>query len=285
MLSMYGQALVKRANLTALTQFRPPVLPQRIYSETVFPNLDHYKHYCEIVGWQQDEQVHPCYIQVLALKLQLRCLLDKKSPFAAMGLVHIENTIVVHNTINLTSSIDLRVRFSSVRQHRRGWLVTITVQALQNDQCVAEASSGYLAKVRAAHVAPQQKSGQTPPVEEFGEVVGELEADKAVGRRYAGVSGDINPIHLSTLTAKAFGFKKAIAHGMWSLASAVSNIVAEQRNHAGADKISEITSTFHKPMLLPALASIYAEKHGDKPRFRVSQGANCFITGTITFSD
>ena len=33
-----------------------------------------------------------------------------------------------------------------------------------------------------------------------------------------GVSGDRNPIHMHELTAKAFGFPRAIAHGMWTKA-------------------------------------------------------------------
>jgi acyl dehydratase len=35
------------------------------------------------------------------------------------------------------------------------------------------------------------------------------------GRRYAGVSGDRNPIHLHGLTARLFGQSSPIAHGMW----------------------------------------------------------------------
>lgn len=39
-----------------------------------------------------------------------------------------------------------------------------------------------------------------------------------LGRRYAAVSGDRNPIHMHALTAKALGFSRAIAHGMWTKA-------------------------------------------------------------------
>jgi hypothetical protein len=35
------------------------------------------------------------------------------------------------------------------------------------------------------------------------------------GWRYARVSGDFNPIHLTARTAKMFGFKQAVAHGMF----------------------------------------------------------------------
>ena len=39
-----------------------------------------------------------------------------------------------------------------------------------------------------------------------------------IGRRYAGVSGDSNPIHLRRSTALAFGMPRPIAHGMWTKA-------------------------------------------------------------------
>src|SRR5699024_9716609 len=41
-----------------------------------------------------------------------------------------------------------------------------------------------------------------------------------VGRRYAAVAGDVNPIHMSALSAKAFGFPRAIAHGMYTASRA-----------------------------------------------------------------
>jgi acyl dehydratase len=39
-----------------------------------------------------------------------------------------------------------------------------------------------------------------------------------IGRRYAAVSGDRNPIHLHPLTARLFGMPRHIAHGMWAKA-------------------------------------------------------------------
>ena len=38
------------------------------------------------------------------------------------------------------------------------------------------------------------------------------------------MSGDHNPIHLYPLTAKALGFRRQIAHGMWSLARCVAAV-------------------------------------------------------------
>jgi hypothetical protein len=44
----------------------------------------------------------------------------------------------------------------------------------------------------------------------------EFTAPADIGRRYGAVSGDRNPIHLTAVTAKLFGFQQAIAHGMWT---------------------------------------------------------------------
>ena len=49
---------------------------------------------------------------------------------------------------------------------------------------------------------------------------------KDVGRRYARVSGDVNPIHLHPLGARLFGFRRAIAHGMWTKARCLAALEA-----------------------------------------------------------
>jgi acyl dehydratase len=42
--------------------------------------------------------------------------------------------------------------------------------------------------------------------------------DKYLPFRYAGASGDFNPIHLDAELAKAVGFPSNILHGLWSMA-------------------------------------------------------------------
>ena len=42
--------------------------------------------------------------------------------------------------------------------------------------------------------------------------------DKYLPYRYAGASGDFNPIHLDAELAKAVGFPSNILHGLWSMA-------------------------------------------------------------------
>lgn len=49
--------------------------------------------------------------------------------------------------------------------------------------------------------------------------------DKYLPYRYAGASGDFNPIHLDAELAKAVGFPSNILHGLWSMAQVARTAV------------------------------------------------------------
>ncbi|MGO1340962.1 MAG: MaoC/PaaZ C-terminal domain-containing protein, partial [Cellulosimicrobium funkei] len=79
------------------------------------------------------------------------------------------------------------------------------------------------------------------------------------GRAYAAVSGDRNPIHTSALGAKAFGFPRAIAHGMYTAARALAEA------GPGRGDAYDWTVTFAKPVLLPGTVDVALRPAGDVP--------------------
>ncbi|WP_405895226.1 MaoC/PaaZ C-terminal domain-containing protein [Streptomyces sp. NBC_00104] len=72
-----------------------------------------------------------------------------------------------------------------------------------------------------------------------------------VGRRYGAVSGDRNPIHLHPLGARLFGFPRAIAHGMWT----VARCLAEH----GAPPATLVRAEFRAPVPLPGAVTYAAD--------------------------
>ena len=78
-----------------------------------------------------------------------------------------------------------------------------------------------------------------------------------LGRRYGAVSGDRNPIHLYPITAKAFGFPRNIAHGMWTKARALG---ALQNKLPDAFTIDV---EFKKPIFLPSTVVFGNRTDGD----------------------
>ena len=73
-----------------------------------------------------------------------------------------------------------------------------------------------------------------------------------IGRRYAAVSGDRNPIHLHPLSAKLFGMKAPIAHGMWTKARCLAALEGELAETYAVDV------RFKLPIFLPSKVSFDA---------------------------
>jgi acyl dehydratase len=92
---------------------------------------------------------------------------------------------------------------------------------------------------------PAARTPFEPPVP-----TGRWQLDAATGRRYAAVSGDRNPIHLSAVSAKALGFPRAIAHGMDTAARALAT-VGPERGDAFTWSVE-----FAKPVLLPGSVAV-----------------------------
>ncbi len=87
--------------------------------------------------------------------------------------------------------------------------------------------------------------------------------DGGLGRRYAAASGDRNPIHMHDLSAKLFGFPRAIAHGMWTKARALAALEGRLPD------AYEVDVAFKKPILLPAKVTFGSETAGTTTRFTV----------------
>ena len=66
--------------------------------------------------------------------------------------------------------------------------------------------------------------------------------------RYAGASGDFNPIHWNERTALAVGLPGVIAHGMFTMAQAVQ-VVTDWTRDPGA--VVEYGVRFSRPVLVP----------------------------------
>ncbi len=256
----YSQALFKRVDKRQLMQFKPPVLPARIYAKTLDLSQTHYQAFCELVNWEPSAYVHPLYVQMMSLELQMQCLLDKKSPFPLLGLVHVENRVTVSGTLSLASPFECRVKYLRVTPHSKGWVVDISLDALQNGMMVYQAVSSYLVKVKAVHVSPKPKKIANEPWRETAPTVllNSISAPSDIGRRYAKISGDYNPIHLFSLSAKIFGFKQPIAHGMWTLAQGISSAA-----QVAGGEISEVECSFKRPIPLPNVIEILQHNKTD----------------------
>ncbi|MBW5262366.1 MaoC family dehydratase, partial [Streptomyces poriferorum] len=97
-----------------------------------------------------------------------------------------------------------------------------------------------------------------------------------LGRRYGAASGDRNPIHLHPLTARLFGFPRAIAHGMWTVARCLAEAPQPDPAHP-VHSVHSVRADFRAPVLLPGTVT-YAS---DGTAFQLrGDGGRVHLTGT-----
>lgn len=202
---------------------------------------DQAERYAAVCGFPRKDTVALPYPHMLAFPLHMALMSDPGFPWPAVGMVHVENRITSHRPVRVGETLDVSVRVDAPRAHDKGAVVDFGTTVVSGEDVVWESTSTYLRRGVTVSGEPTSGLDLTPPAP--GSLTWRLGAD--LGRRYAAVSGDHNPIHLYPLTAKALGFPRQIAHGMWTLARCVATL--ENRL---PDAVS-IDVAFKKPVLLP----------------------------------
>ena len=208
--------------------------------------------YAAVCGFPRKDVVPLTYPHLLAFPLHMAIMGDPAFPYPAIGMVHVENTITAHRAIAVGEALDVTTAVGAPRPHARGVLLDFVTTVTADGGVVWESTSTYLRRGRTVdgEPAPGLEVRDAPT----GGVEWRLPAD--LGRTYAGVSGDANPIHLYPLTAKALGFPRQIAHGMWTKARSVAAI----ENRLPAAITVEVA--FKKPVFLPGTVA-YAARQDD----------------------
>jgi acyl dehydratase len=219
---------------------------------------DRVADYARVCGFRVRDELPPTYPHVLAFPLHMKLMTDGSFPFAPAGLVHIGNRIEVRRPLRMGDELDLRVRPA---EHEAEGAFTIVTEARAGGELAWREESTIL----------RRGGGKAPrTLEEFeGAFVARWQLPGDLGRRYASVSRDRNPIHMHALTAKAFGFPRAIAHGMWTKARCLA---ALEPSLPGA---FDVEVEFRKPILLPAKVDF--QRSGEQ--FAVRDGARFHLIG------
>ena len=220
--------------------------------------------YAAVCGFPVEDTVPLTFPHVLAFPLHLAVLTSPEFPFPAIGMVHLANTITQHRPLAIDETLRIEVSASPVRAHPKGSAVDFLAAATAGGETVWESTSTYLRRGRSDAVVT------TGSTDEPGVVPGRVtwRLDGGVGRRYAAVSGDHNPIHLHPLTAKALGYPRPIAHGMWSLARCVAAL--ENRL---PDTVT-VEAVFKKPILLPGSVAFGQDPADDGLAFALTSPRN-----------
>ncbi len=183
--------------------------------------------YRRVCGDRDSAQLPITYPHVMATPLHLAMLACEAFPVSLLGVVHIRNRIVQHRPLHVDDAGQIRAWLEGHRETARGQELDLQTQVHVDGQTVWSETSTFLARRPgrskvAAREQPGLPSLEVPPRQDV--TTSTFIVAPGVGRQYARVSGDFNPIHIADVAARFFGFKRAIAHGMWSLARCAAEI-------------------------------------------------------------
>lgn len=208
--------------------------------------------YNKACGFVLRDVLPATYLHVLVFPLQVALMVDRRFPLALAGLVHVRNRIVQHRPVDAAELLNLRSSARALRPNEKGAQVELVGEVRVGNELVWEGFSTYLSRGASVpgEIAPEETVtadlGSGAPAQAVWDVPGDM------GRRYAAVSGDVNPMHLSSLAAKAFGYPRALVHGMWTKAHALAAIEARIPETYAVDvALSQL-------LLLPSVANFFA---------------------------
>lgn len=279
-----GWRMLLRAGLPSIPVVRS--LPGVAKTGTSLPDLtllrrgvtldpDHVTAYGRVCGFLRRETVPVTYPHLLGFGLQMALMSDPSFPHTPVGSVHLRNTITTHRPIGLSETLEVRVHATNQRPHPKGVVydvvTSISAEEGPDESAVWEETSTYL-RPGNRHPDAEQVTGPLDVLPTG--IEWRLPAD--LGRSYASVSGDHNPIHLTALTAKAFGFPRQIAHGMWSKARCLAALDGRVPEAARIDVV------FKKPILLPATVGFGSVIEGSTIGFGLtSPSGKAHLAGTV----
>ena len=222
----------------------------------------HLAAYSDVCGFPLKETLPVTYPHLLAFGLHMAIMTDGSFPFPAIGTVHLENSITQHRPILATERLQVTARPDRLRPHPKGTVFDLLTTVHSGGEPVWEETSTFLRIGKGDRDAASSALDGLEQPESTGtswRLAGDL------GRRYAAVSGDHNPIHLYALTAKAFGFPRQIAHGMWSKARCLAALDGRMPDAVTTEV------AFKKPVLLPGTVTFGSARHADGYAFALAR--------------
>jgi acyl dehydratase len=265
-------AIIKRqlaqGGKVAITGAKYPSLT--LSRQNISLNPSHIQSYKNVCGYQ-GTGVPLMYPAMLCSSLQMSLMTTENFPFPVLGLVHLANSIEQFQIVDPTKKVRIEISLDDeIVFHEKGFCCNVTSQIFSEVDgkllwktvmtllCRAKVPDLTNKVLYESHIK-QADLDNAQEVERW-------TLESSLGRQYAAVSGDYNPIHLSGVSAYLFGFRSgAIIHGMWtkarSLATLMPPIETLQKPQGAADlaPLASAYAEFKTPLFIPSSAALFSK--------------------------
>jgi len=276
--SMYPKIMMSRKPSLVREGETVPRIEARLSKVVI--DRKHLASYADVCGAAAGPTLPIAYPHVLAMPLHLAMLGAEAFPVKLFGLVHVQNRIAMRQPLSSEEPAEIRAWVEGHRDTERGQEFDLHTDYVVAGEALWEETCTFLSRKRPAPGAPKPAAarGADGAPDAVAVKSSSFRAPAGLGRRYGFISGDVNPIHMSDLSARAFGFPRAIAHGMWSLGRSASDFEADQFNGG-----CELSVSFKLPIFMPSWLMLqrWPQENGFSFALRDAQGEKPHLTGTL----
>lgn len=271
-----GRSALGRVPLLEVRTGQPRLPDTELRLSGVEVDREHLADYDRVCGFRLRDSLPATYPHVLAFPMSMELMTDGDFPFPVIGMVHVANRIERVRPIGADERLDLRVWAEDLRPHDKGMQFEMRAELSASSEVAWRSWSTYLRRQGSSDGDGARRRDEQRPEPPRAQARWKVPGD--VGRAYAGVSGDSNPIHMHGLSARLFGMPRAIAHGMWLKA----RCLAALDGHLPEAFTAEVS--FKLPVLIPGTISFASWKAGGGRAFAVHDKANekPHLSGSVT---
>ncbi len=220
------------------------------------------KAYREICELEDDGNLPVLYPHVFTAPLHMAILSHRDFPIPLGGMLHFRNHLIQHRPVKIDEKFDIEVRLAEHRIVKQGFEFDYTIRILINGELVWNSITTYLKKGKfGKEFTASHRSDLIEPMSDGSKIL-DSQIPVNIGKRYAKICSDYNPIHISKFLAKLFGFKRDIAHAMWATALSIGKL-----NLKNSGKLLRVDLGFKGPLFIESKCSVLCSDKKDVTRF------------------
>jgi len=212
MITLLIKAFFKTSSRLPLNAQLPALIK---YRHNCIPNIKQLNSYRKLFNFKFDKTVPLPFIHLIAQEIQLELLVDNSFPLKTIGLVHKSNEFIQFRSLFEDMSFNITVTLQGEKFVKSGRQFELLTRFESKGELIALTKSEFIARGESPvkYSTPKDRSLVTDSFNWL-----RLDYVSNLGRKYAMVSGDFNPIHLNKYLAKLLGFRSSIGHGMYTAA-------------------------------------------------------------------
>ncbi|MHA7293994.1 MaoC family dehydratase [Arthrobacter sp. HLT1-21] len=224
----------------------------------VQPSVPDLSRFQRLIGAPAHDLLPSGFVHTVAFPAAMSIMARRDFPLPLLGMIHLRNSVEHRRAIHFSETLDVSAWADHLRPHQAGTQVDLVTEVTVDGEAVWTGRSTYLAKGSSLAGGASVPTTDRAHKGERGVFVAPCltarwDLPASTGRSYAAVSGDYNPIHLTALTAKALGMKRAIAHGMY-----LASRMVQESKPVGVESFAW-SIDFRSPVLLPARVTLAVE--------------------------